>query len=86
MKNLMYLTNEFVSKESFSRENLRWGFEKIYRVAFENFYGGGQKFLRLTFFSRYADCQLGGGEGGGGATWQGRAILAKLTNLKNYST
>ena len=50
MKNLMYLKNDIVSKESFSRENSQMGLRHIYRVAFENFYRGGQKFLRSTFF------------------------------------
>ena len=48
-------------KSIFQEKIPRWGFNNIYRVAFENFYRGGQKFLRSTFFSRYADCQLGGG-------------------------
>ena len=48
-------------KSIFQEKIPRWGFDNIYRVAFENFYRGGQKFLRSTFFSRYADCQLGGG-------------------------
>ena len=48
-------------KSIFQEKIPRWGFNNIYRVAFEIFYRGGQKFLPSTFFSRYADCQLGGG-------------------------
>ena len=48
-------------KRLFQEKIPRWGFDNFYRVAFEKFYRGGQKFLRSTFFSRYADCQLGGG-------------------------
>ena len=48
-------------KSLFQEKIPRWGFDNIYRVAFENVYQGGQKFLRSTFFSRYADCQPGGG-------------------------
>ena len=47
-------------KSIFQEKIPRWGFNNIYRVAFENCYRGEQKFLRSTFFSRYADCQLGG--------------------------
>ena len=51
-------------KSLFQEKIPRWGFDNIYRVAFENFYRGGQKFLRSTFFLRCADCQLGGGAQG----------------------
>ena len=47
-------------KSIFQEKIPRWGFNNIYRVAFENCYRREQKFLRSTFFSRYADCQLGG--------------------------
>ena len=47
MKSLMYLKNDFVSKEAFSRDNSQIGLRKIYRVGFENFYRGGPKFCQL---------------------------------------
>ncbi len=60
MKNLMYLKNDR-SKEAFQEKISRWGFDNFYRVAFKKISRGGEKFLRSTFFSRYADCQVGGG-------------------------
>ena len=60
MKNLMYLKKDFVSKESFSRENYQMGLRQNLSSPFEIFYRGGLKLLRSTFFLRYADCQLGG--------------------------
>ena len=62
MKNLMYLKNDFVSKEAFSRENSQMGFQQFFiESRSKNFNRGVPKFLRLTFLSRYSDCQLGGG-------------------------
>ena len=50
MINLIYLINDLVSKEAFSRENSQIGLRKFYRAGSENFYRWGQKFLRSTFF------------------------------------
>ena len=64
MKNLMYLKNDFVSKESCSRENSQMGLQKILLSRVRKILTRG-KFFRSTFFSRYADCQLGGGSQNG---------------------
>ena len=52
----------FKALKKLSQEKiLRWGFENFNWAVFEIFYQKRPKFLHSTFFSRYADCQLGGG-------------------------
>jgi len=61
MKNLMYLKNDFVSKEAFSRENSQMGLRQFLSSRVRKFLSRGAKILAFDIFSRYADCQLGGG-------------------------
>ncbi len=61
MKNLMYLKNDFVSKESFSRENSQMGLRQYLSSRVGKFLSRGAKILAFDIFSRYADCQVGGG-------------------------
>ena len=62
MKNLMYLKNDFVSKEAFSRENSQMGLRQFLSSCVRKILSkGGAKILAFDIFSRYADCQVGGG-------------------------
>ena len=61
MKNLMYLKNDFVSKEYFSRENSQMGLQQYLSSRVRKLLLRGAKILAINIFSRYADCQLGGG-------------------------
>ena len=61
MKNLMYLKNDFVSKKAFLRENSQIGLRQFLSSRVQKILSRGAKILLSTFFSRYADCQLGGG-------------------------
>ena len=60
MKNLMYLKNDFVSKEYFSRENSQMGLRQFLSSRVRKILSRGAKILAFDIFSRYADCQLGG--------------------------
>ena len=63
MKNLMYLKNDFVSKESFSRENSQMGLRQYLSSRVRKFLWRGAKILAFhIFFSRNAYCQLGGSQ------------------------
>ena len=61
MKNLMYLKNDFVSKEYFSRENSQMGLQQYLSSRVQKFLSRGATIFAFDIFSRYADCQLGGG-------------------------
>ena len=60
MKNLMYLKNDFVSKEAFSRENSQMGLRQFLSSCVRKILLRGAEMLAFDIFSRYADCQLGG--------------------------
>ena len=52
MKNLMYLKNDFVSKESFSRENSQMGLRQYLSSRVRNFLSRGAKFSCVRHFFR----------------------------------
>ena len=78
MKNLMYLNHYLVSNEAFLRK-FSDGVSKNFNERFQKILSKGAKILEFDIFSRYADCQLGGGSqenvsivsarGGGSPIW-----------------
>ena len=50
MKNLMYLKNDFVSKESFSRENSQMGLRQYLSSRVRKFISRGAKILAFDIF------------------------------------
>ena len=54
MKNLMYLKNDFVSKESFSRENSQMGLRQYLSSRVRKFLSRGAKILAFDIFLIYS--------------------------------